>query len=44
MWDPRLDTGTIADWARVAEHSPFVLQGGVLVRRVSPRTEPTPSN
>ena len=44
LWDIPLDTGTLADWARVAERSPFVLNDqGVLVRRSPPRAQ-TPSN
>ena len=37
VWDVRLDEGTLADWIRVAERSPFVLEGSLLVRRA--RTE-----
>jgi WD40 repeat protein len=37
VWDVRPDTGTLADWVRVAERSPFVLDGSMLVRR-SPET------
>jgi WD40 repeat protein len=33
VWDVGLDTGALADWVRVAECSPFVLEGSLLVRR-----------
>jgi hypothetical protein len=40
MWDVRPDTGTLADWARVSERSPFVLNDqGVLVRRSELRAD-----
>jgi len=45
VWDVRPDTGTLADWIRVAERSPFVLSDhGVLVRRGPPPHAPTPSD
>jgi WD40 repeat protein len=44
VWDVPIDTGTLDDWARVAERSPFVLTDqGVLVRRSSPGAQ-TPSD
>jgi WD40 repeat protein len=40
LWDVRPDTGTLADWVRVAERSPFVLnEHGVLVRRSELRSD-----
>jgi WD40 repeat protein len=33
MWDVLADTGAPEQWASTAERSPFVLEGGVLVRR-----------
>jgi WD40 repeat protein len=44
VWDLRLDTGTLDDWSRVAKRSPFILEGGVVVRRSPPRSEPKPAN
>jgi WD40 repeat protein len=44
VWDVRPDTGTLDDWARVAERSPFVLnEHGVLVRRSELRADVAPS-
>jgi WD40 repeat protein len=44
VWDVRPNMGTFADWARVAERSPFVLNDqGVLVRRSPPHAQ-TPSD
>ena len=44
VWDVRPDMGTLADWAAVAERSPFVVDDrGVLVRRVPARGVPTPA-
>jgi WD40 repeat protein len=35
VWDALVDEGTLADWGRTAERSPFVLDGIALVRRAS---------
>jgi len=35
VWDVGLDEGTLEEWTAVAERSPFVLDGVVLVRRPS---------
>jgi WD40 repeat protein len=43
VWNLRIDTGTLDDWSRAAERSPFVLDGGVLVRRSPPRRELKPA-
>jgi WD40 repeat protein len=42
IWDVQLDTQTLEQWSAVAERSPFVLQGGVLQRRPSPRVDTRP--
>jgi WD40 repeat protein len=44
VWDLPLDNGTVADWARIAERSPFILRGIALVPRPPPSylTPPTP--
>jgi WD40 repeat protein len=40
VWDVRSDTGTLTDWVRTAERSPFVLdERSVLVRRSPPSTK-----
>jgi WD40 repeat protein len=39
VWDVPLDMGTLADWARAAERSPFLLVDGMLVRRSPPRAQ-----
>jgi WD40 repeat protein len=36
VWDLRLDNGTVADWTRVAERSPFILRGIAVVPRPPP--------
>ena len=42
VWNVRLDTGPLADWASVADRSPFVLdEHGVLVRRSELRADTT---
>jgi WD40 repeat protein len=38
VWDVRADTGTIEQWSTIAERSPFVLAGSVLVRRPKSRS------
>ena len=42
VWNVAFDTGTLDEWSVVAERSPFVLQGGVLVRRARPRAQKPP--
>jgi WD40 repeat protein len=37
VWDFPLDAGTLEQWSAIAERSPFVLEGSVLVRRSSLR-------
>jgi WD40 repeat protein len=40
VWDVRPDTGTLRDWARVADRSPFALSNqGVLMLRLPPRAQ-----
>ena len=40
VWDLQLDRGTLSDWERIAERSPFVLdERGVLVRRFELRAD-----
>ncbi len=43
FWETRTDEGTLAEWSALAERSPFVLSGGVHVRRPprAPRTGST---
>jgi WD40 repeat protein len=36
IWDIRIDQGSVERWAAVAERSPFVFDGIVLVRRSPP--------
>jgi hypothetical protein len=31
VWDLALDNGTVADWARIAERSPYILRGIAVV-------------
>jgi hypothetical protein len=35
IWETSLDEGTLAEWIALAERSPFVLSGGVHVRRAA---------
>ena len=42
LWDVRPDTGTLEEWAAIAERSRFVLEGIALVHRSSPGTDSKP--
>jgi hypothetical protein len=44
VWDVGLDGGTLPQWLAIAERSPFVLKGSVLVRHSPPRPAPKPAN